>query len=224
LTYSGFLFSRDVLASPLNVPNGGQLTMSITLVSGSFSAINAAAPAWTVNIGDSFGGGIFLGWTSVWVNSPAGSGFGFMNGHNKYALVLSPKTGGEGSARALLTTNSWTTPSPNDQWYGKTSSDILLGFGASSPVGQFCAAANASSLGGQTDWYIPSFSELGIIAARLASIPAGEQPTSSLHWSSSNNGSASGGMAYNPINSVSNNGVSYTSNNLVRLVRRVTMP
>jgi hypothetical protein len=211
------LLSRDILASPVNVPVGGQLTITVSIKTTSFAAIEALAPPYPAAAGATYGGGIFIGWVSGWSGSTTNGGLS--NGHTKYALILAPKTGGEQATRQFYNSGSFTI-NPNDQAYGKSNSDALVAAGAASSLGQFCTSANAASLGGFTDWYIPSRAELLAVQARYAAIPGAEQPASANYWSSSWT-AATSAVAINPVTGVEAASTALSSSLTARLVRRV---
>lgn len=221
LESGGALLSRDLLATPVSVPVGGQLTITMVLTTSSFSAINASAPPYPVNIGDSYGGGTFIGWCPDWASSPTGSGYGAMNGHNKFALVLAPKAGGEPTARALITAGTWgTAPTPLDTYYGKTQSDTLAAMGAASPVGAALTAANTAVLGGYSDWYIPSYNEVRTIAGRNSLLPAGEQMSNASYWTSSYS-TLTQNYTVNGSTAATASNINPSTANITRFVRRV---
>lgn len=180
---AGYLLSRDVLASPVSVPVGGQLTITVTITTTSFAALEATCAAYPVAAGASYGGGTFIGYVGGWANSSTNGGI--TNGHTKYALILSPKAGGELAARQYYNSGGSFTVSPNDLYYGKNNSDALVAAGALSSLGQHCSAQNTAALGGFSDWYVPSHTELTAISQRFASIPSAEQPSNANYWSSS---------------------------------------
>lgn len=215
LASSNYLFSRDVLSSPVTVPVGGQLTVTITITSTSFSAIDALCGA-PLTIGSTAAGGTYLGYVQSWQSSPL-----VINGHTKYALILSPKVGGEFSGRTLRTSGVGTTIPGYDFHYGGINSAYLVSLGSDSGVGQAITSANTANLGGFNDWYLPSYYELMLINSKLASIPVGEQGTSGGMWSSSLNGSGST-TAYtvNFITGATALPAISTSNIQCRLVRR----
>ena len=211
---NGYLFSRDVLASPVSVPIGGQLTITVTITTTSFAALESSCAAYPVAAGASYGGGTFIGFNSSWTNS-----LNVTNGHTKYALILSPKTGGEFTSKAMRTSGSAFTPSPNDSYYGQTNTTQIVALGSDSPVGVSVAAANTAVLGGYSDWYLPTLSEMTAINARMASIPSGEQPGSVDHWTSQN-ASSTTFYKINP-QTLSQTNVATTTALTMRLVRRV---
>lgn len=210
---ASYLFSRDVLSSPVTIPVGGQLTVTISCTSTSFSAIDALCGT-PQTIGSTFGGGTYLGYVANWQISPS-----IINGHTKFALILSPKSGGEISARSMRPTAIVTpAPTPIDQYYGGLNTSTITAI-TDSALGIAVLAANAANLGGYNDWYIPTASgEMLHVNASLGSISAGEMPTNALHWvtqSSSNNL----GFVYNPITNAS--ATSPTNGSYItRLIRR----
>lgn len=211
---TGYLLSRDLLSSPVNIPVGGQLTVTVTITSTSFAALEAGI-ATPPAIGSSFGGGTYLGAVASWVYSPSPA-----NGNSKYGLVLSPKIGGEAASKQYYNTALMTANANNDLYYGGTSSAILVGYGSASTLGQFCAAQNTANLGGYNDWYIPSDAECATIGANFASISTGEKPVNATYWSSSQQSAN-----YSYFANLSTNSRSYgnpTTLNYARLVRRVS--
>ena len=92
LIYSGYLLTRDVLSSPINVPVGAQLTISVTVTSGSWNALDATSVTTPPAIGTAMGGGIYVGVPSQY-------------NHIRYGLIVSP-IAGESAALAFRTSNT----------------------------------------------------------------------------------------------------------------------
>ncbi len=217
LASSSYLFSRDILSSPVIVPVGGQLTVVISITSTSFSAIDALCPPPLV-IGSTAAGGTYLGYNTTWTNSI----FGALNSHTKYALVLSPKVGGEFSIRTWRTSGTATTiTGGNDLYYGGANSAYLVTLGADSGVGQAITSANAANLGGYNDWYLPSYYELLHLTSKLAFISTVEQGTNGSMWASNLTGQGSAtGYTLNFITGASANPSISASTVQCRLIRR----
>ena len=217
---NGYLMSRDVLASPVSVPVGGQLTITVSITTTSFAALESSCAVYPAAAGASYGGGIFIGWCQPWNSSNTNGGI--TNGHTKYALILSPKTGGEVASKQFYNSGGSFTINPNDASYGKNNSDALVAAGAASSLGQHCSTQNAANLGGYNDWYIPSYAELTAVFQRFASIPSGEQPSNANYWTSS---WATTTTAYvlNPATGAGPSGLATNTSLTARLVRRVKL-
>jgi hypothetical protein len=120
-----------------------------------------------VNIGDEFGGGYFAGYISH-----------TENGVPTHALIVAPRaTGATGGGYTLTTNLKWadetvdvpangTLIGASSAFDGKVNTDLMMSLIANNtysagafPAAQFCADL---SIGGFTDWYLPSRSELDI--------------------------------------------------------------
>jgi hypothetical protein len=120
-----------------------------------------------VNIGEELGGGYFAGYISHTAN-----------GVPTHALIVAPRaTGATGSSYTLTTALKWadeTVAVPahnvliraNSDFDGKANTDLMMSLIADStysagafPAAQFCADL---SIGGFTDWYLPSRFEMDI--------------------------------------------------------------
>jgi len=120
-----------------------------------------------VNIGDELGGGYFAGYISH-----------TENGVPTHALIVAPRADGATGGEYTLTTDlKWadeTVAAPahnvmigvNSDFDGKVNTDLMISLIAdetysagASPAAQFCADL---SIGGFTDWYLPSRFELDI--------------------------------------------------------------
>jgi hypothetical protein len=120
-----------------------------------------------VNIGDEFGGGYFAGYISHTAD-----------GVPTHALIVAPRaTGATGGGYTLTTSLKWadetvavpahvTLIGASSAFDGKVNTDLMMSLIASNtysagafPAAQFCADL---SIGGFTDWYLPSRFELDI--------------------------------------------------------------
>lgn len=213
-----FLLSRDVLASPVNVPNGAQLTIVVALTTGSFSGLDTglSRPA----LGASTLGGTFLGWVSEWASANYVTGTyptTDNTGHSRYGLILSPKAGGESTALALRTSGAQTAYA--DSGLGIRQTAYYETLGATSPMGQFVTAANAANLGGYNDWYLPSYDEYDRILLLDSTISVGERLTAATqHWTATSQSTTSNYTWHSTTGAITNTGLSAT--NIGRLVRR----
>lgn len=184
----GGTVSRDVLSAPAVVPNGGQLTISITLTSVSFNALEATAQPFAT-IGTAHGGGTSLGMPGItW------SGSSFLTSsttnptsynavlHPKWALVMSPKATGNSTAIQWRTTGT-ALSFIADNSYGKTNTDIWIaaGLGTAAPAAKFAADANTANLAGFNDWYIPTASEFFFAATNQGTFGT-EQMNAVNYW------------------------------------------
>ena len=96
-------------------------------------------------IGQAFGGGFYAGKIAV------GGG-----GTATHYLIVAPKASGENSSKQWKTTNTSTAGTSSDI-DGPTNSANMNN--ASHPAAQFCEAL---SIGGYTDWYMPTKNELEV--------------------------------------------------------------
>jgi hypothetical protein len=118
-------------------------------------------------IGEPFGGGFFAGYISHTANSVP-----------THALIVAPAaTGATGTGYALTTNPKWadetvavpahaTLIGANNEFDGKVNTDLMMSLidsgtysAGAFPAAQFCADL---SIGGFTDWYLPSRWELDI--------------------------------------------------------------
>jgi len=200
------LMSRDVLDTPAVVLNGAQLTVTISITTKDFATTDPAIPA----LGTLGSGGIFIGQFDYTVaQQTPGS-------HRRYGLILSPITGGESTTLAWR--SSATNTSCLDMYYGQANTTVMEALGAASPVGAFCTAENTAVLGGFSDWYIPTYYEIGILYTNRAYIPGGEELSNANYWTSycANNTNAG---AYNPTTNTYST-PTQTTTYKVRLIRR----
>lgn len=207
-----FLMSRDVLDTPVAVANGAQLTITISMTTASLVGIQNGAP----DLGALGSGGIYIGQYHYDYNTEA------PGSHGKYGIILAPLTDGStaGQSSALAWRNpAATVANTSMSYYGGTNTTSLCGEGASSPIGAFVTAANAASLGGFTDWYIPAYNEASIIYTNRAYIPAGEECDNAYYWTSTIS-SSSWAYARNPITNATSGSEAQTATYKTRLIRR----
>jgi hypothetical protein len=204
--FATVLMSRDVLDTPAVVLNGAQLTVTVSITTKDFASIDPGVPA----LGTLGSGGIYIGQFDYTVaQQTPGS-------HRRYGLILSPITGGESTTLAWRSTP--TATNCPDMYYGQANTTIMEALAAASPAGAFCTAENTAVLGGFSDWYIPTYYEMGILYTNRAYIPGGQELSNANYWTSycANNTNAS---AYNPkTNTYANQ--TQTTTNKVRLIRR----
>jgi hypothetical protein len=201
-----YLMSRDVLDVPAVVLNGAQLTVTVSITTKDFATTDPGIPA----LGTLGSGGIYIGQFDYTVaNQSPGS-------HRRYGLILSPITGGESTTLAWRSTP--TATNCPDMYYGQANTTIMEALGAASPAGAFCTAENTAVLGGFSDWYIPTYYEMGILYTNRAYIPGGQELSNANYWTSycGNNTNAS---AYNPTTNAYATQAQNTANK-VRLIRR----
>jgi hypothetical protein len=204
--FATVLMSRDVLDTPAVVLNGAQLTVTVSITTKDFASIDPGVPA----LGTLGSGGIYIGQFDYTVaQQTPGS-------HRRYGLILSPITGGESTTLAWRSTP--TATNCPDMYYGQANTTIMEALAAASPAGAFCTAENTAVLGGFSDWYIPTYYEMGILYTNRAYIPGGQELSNANYWTSycANNTNAS---AYNPITNTYANQTQSTANK-VRLIRR----
>ena len=204
-TYN-ILMSRDVLDTPAVVLNGAQLTVTISITTKDFASIDPGVPA----LGALGSGGIYIGQFDYTVaQQTPGS-------HRRYGLILSPITGGESTTLAWRSTP--TATNCPDMYYGQANTTVMEALGAASPAGAFCTAENTAVLGGFSDWYIPTYYEMGILYTNRAYIPGGQELSNANYWTSycANNTNAS---SYNPTTNTYATQAQNTANK-VRLIRR----
>jgi hypothetical protein len=200
------MMSRDVLDTPAVVLNGAQLTVTVSITTKDFATIDPGVPA----LGTLGSGGIYIGQFDYTVaQQTPGS-------HRRYGLILSPITGGESTTLAWRSTP--TATNCPDMYYGQANTTIMEALAAASPAGAFCTAENTAVLGGFSDWYIPTYYEMGILYTNRAYIPGGQELSNANYWTSycANNTNAS---AYNPTTNAYATQAQNTANK-VRLIRR----
>jgi hypothetical protein len=206
LGYGYILMSRDVLDTPAVVLNGAQLTVTVSITTKDFATTDPGTPA----LGTLGSGGIYIGQFDYTVaQQTPGS-------HRRYGLILSPITGGESTTLAWRSTP--TATNCPDMYYGQANTTIMEALGAASPAGAFCTAENTAVLGGFSDWYIPTYYEMGILYTNRAYIPGGQELSNANYWTSycANNTNAA---AYNPTTNAYATPTQSTANK-VRLIRR----
>jgi len=151
--------------------NGGLLGVERRLTSGALAATGLWLPNeqsvakrvnnWPFgpteipNIGDAFLGGFFAGYISHTANGVA-----------THALIVAPRaTGASGTGYSITTQLNWkttttTTASTTSLFDGRANTDAMITAGiALHPAAQFCTGL---SIGGYTDWYLPSRLEYDI--------------------------------------------------------------
>jgi hypothetical protein len=200
------LMSRDVLDTPAVVLNGAQLTVTVSITTKDFATTDPGIPA----LGTLGSGGIYIGQFDYTVaQQTPGS-------HRRYGLILSPITGGESTTLAWRSTP--TATNCQDMYYGQANTTIMEALAAASPAGAFCTAENTAVLGGFSDWYIPTYYEMGILYTNRAYIPGGQELSNANYWTSycANNTNAS---SYNPTTNAYATQAQNTANK-VRLIRR----
>lgn len=200
------LMSRDVLDVPAVVLDGAQLTVTVSITTKDFASTDPGVP----ELGTLGSGGIYIGQYDY---TPAQQSPG---SHRRYGLILSPITGGESTTLAWR--SSATNTSCLDMYYGQANTTIMEALGAASPAGAFCTTENTAVLGGFSDWYIPTYYEMGILYTNRASIPGGEELSNANYWTSycANNTNAA---AYNPTTNTYST-PTQTTTYKVRLIRR----
>ena len=205
-TWYNVMMSRDVLDTPAVVLNGAQLTVTVSITTKDFATTDPGIPV----LGTLGSGGIYIGQFDYTVaQQTPGS-------HRRYGLILSPITGGESTTLAWRSTP--TATNCQAMYYGQANTTIMEALGAASPAGAFCTAENTAVLGGFSDWYIPTYYEMGILYTNRAYIPGGQELSNANYWTSycANNTNAA---AYNPTTNTYANQTQSTANK-VRLIRR----
>jgi hypothetical protein len=120
---------------------------------------SSRSPA-SFTLGEATGGGYFAGYISHSANGIA-----------THALIIAPaETGASGSGYTLTTaysnsSNGNSQPTITSVYDGRLNTDRMIEIGISTFLAaQFCIGL---SIGGFTDWYLPSLSELGIAYRNL---------------------------------------------------------
>jgi len=128
-------------------------------------------------LGQSLQGGYFAGYISHTANSVA-----------THALIIAPRaTGASGSLYPVTNGLRWktsrtSTAGANNLYDGKVNTDAMVAAGiASHPAAQFCVNL---SIGGYSDWYLPSLYELEIAYYNLK---PSTQSNSTIDTAASNN-------------------------------------
>ena len=195
------MMTKDVLSSSTIIPHGALVTVTYTITSPNILNVTQE-PLYSMGT--------------------AGSGGYLFNRRNyqhlKYMLVLAPVDGGLSSP--LLYINSGSLgPDNSDLYYGYHNTQRLIATG-NSQIGAFCAAANASKLGGYDDWYIPARHEYSGIATDFNSTVIEDERTPLTTFWSSSGGAPKSWL----FNSADNTGTSTSWSgrpHRVRLVRRI---
>jgi hypothetical protein len=217
---NNLLLSRDVLSSPINVPVGAQLTISVVVTSGSFNALDATSVSGLPALGAATQGGIYVGpWHD---ESGSARGWPAPFNHIRYGLIVSPAAGDSVSPLQWRTANTALTGT-QDPYDGSKNMAALYALGAASPVGQFAASANSANLGGYSDWYVPSYYEMYYgLYPKLALLTGTNALANANHWTSFSNSGQTDPIYVNPI-TLAATASSMTSSYRVRLVRRAKM-
>jgi hypothetical protein len=203
---SYILMSRDILDVPAVVLNGAQLTVTVSITTKDFATTDPGVP----ELGTLGSGGIYIGQFDYTVaNQSPGS-------HRRYGLILAPVTGGESTTLAWR--SSATNTSCLDMYYGQANTTTMEALGAASPAGAFCTAENTAVLGGFSDWYIPTYYEIGILYTNRAYIPGGQELSNENYWTSYCPNNTNAG-AYNPTTNTYLT-PTQTTTYKVRLIRR----
>lgn len=201
------MMTKDVLSSSTIIPHGALVTVTYTITSPNILNVTQE-PLYSMGTAGS--GGYFF-------SRPGG-----LRTHLKYVLILAPVNGGLSTA-LKWSSNTSNTIGATDEYYGYDNTQKLIAQGATSPIGQFVANANANKLGGYDDWYIPArYEYYGVATSFNPVAPAGEEtPTGISLWSSTESSTA--GAYRFDVNTNSGSATSNKNSNTyqVRLVRRI---
>lgn len=122
--------------------------------------------AWPIAIGTPMAGGYYAG--TIEYGTEAWLGIG----GERYHLIVAPKASGEASStRQLKTSNTTTgtpltTSSPRSDWDGYHNTyTSAVGISAVHPASNYCQGL---TIGGYSDWYLPSKQEIGFAFSNLA--------------------------------------------------------
>jgi len=205
-TYN-FFMAHDILEAPVEILSGSRLTVTYSIVSVSFDPVESymvEEPA----MGAAGSGGYYMGKYDGWY-------------HSKWGLILSPVSGGYSSGLKWKIENT-ATPGTTEPYFGGDNMAGMYAMGADSPAGAFVAAANAAELGGYSDWYLPASNEFAQFFIGRSSLPGGQEFPAGNYWTSFSNSSTT---AYygNPNSSGGTWGVAKTTENSVRLCRRILL-
>jgi len=119
-----------------------------------------------LTIGQSYQGGYYAGTITYSLESWLGGGT------PSYQLIVAPKASGEASStRQLKTSNTTTgtpltTSSPGSDWDGYHNTyTSAVGTSTVHPASNYCQGL---TIGGYSDWYLPSKQEIGLAFSNLA--------------------------------------------------------
>lgn len=213
--YARYLFSRDVLESAVNVLDGAQLTVTVSITTQDLTDLYYIPPEpWTVGMG-----GYYLG--QITRNDDSTGGFS-----HKYAIIVAPKTGGELSAAAISTSNDVSSlASVRNNFYGASETAAIIALGADSPMGIACAAQNTAVLGGYSDWYIPSIYEAELFYTNRTYIPSGQEFANEYYRPSTYSSNPRMYVVHPITGAIADNSTYYYANQSykTRLVRRILL-
>lgn len=166
------LMARDVLDTPVAVPNGAQLTVEYTITTQAFTACEASAVQLPALGAEEASGGYYIGRYTGW-------------GHpNHIWLLIASPIGGE------IAAGKWSDPAQSsgfaDIYYGFDGTEALIALGAVSPLGQAVAAYRTAT--GVSSWYIPArYEALYGLYPLKDYMPAGHEFSSINHWTATRN-------------------------------------
>lgn len=208
-------FSRDVLESAVNVLDGAQLTVTVSITTQDLTDLYYIPPdLWTAGMG-----GYYLG--QITRADDTTGGF-----HHRYVIIVAPKTGGELSAAAISTSNDVSSlASVRNNFYGAPETAAIIALGADSPMGIACAAQNTAVLGGYSDWYIPSIYEAELFYINRTYIPSGQEFANEYYRSSTYSSNPVMYVVHPITGAIANDSTDYYANQSykTRLVRRILL-
>jgi hypothetical protein len=168
--------TRDVLETPIVVPDGGRITITYRLWSFPYDDIYAQLPT-DPELGTAGNGGYCMGYRlGAFGGTAAAIGGGYAHPTWLWLLIASP-IGGDSSGRFLNPSQSGT----GNYNYGYDDSEFLVTNAATSGIGQALVDYRVAT--GESDWFIPSINEMMDLFNRGNHLPAGHKLAAADYYS-----------------------------------------